>query len=93
MADMNKETLTMPFDETKEIVVERYSYDEEHTEITVYLRCKSTGVIIQDIALVRKSETENSVECLVWGDENSEDYTDRFSIPPYDYEEEQNETH
>lgn len=93
MTDTNKEILIIPFDETKDMVVEKSSYDEEHTEFSTYLRCKKTGEILQDISLVRKSETKNTVECLVWGDENNEDYTDRFSIPPYVYEEETDETH
>lgn len=83
---MNKNALVMPFDETRDLVVEKSSYDEEHTEFQIYLRCKKTGEILQDISLVRKSKTENTVECLVWGDENNEDYTDRFSIPPYLHE-------
>lgn len=87
MADINIEILTMPFDETKDIVVEKSSCDGEHIEVNTYLRCRDIGEIIQDITIVRKSETENTIECLVWGDENNEDYTDRFSIPPYSCEE------
>lgn len=88
MTDIKKEIITIPFDSTKDIVTEKSSYDGEQIEIHTYLRCKKTGEIIQDISLIRKSETENTVECLVWGDENNEDYTDRFSIPLYSYEEE-----
>lgn len=93
MTNANKEIITIPFDETRDIVVEKSSYDGEHTEISTYLRCKKTGEITQDISLVRKSETENTVECFVWGDENNEDYTDRFSIPPYVYEDKLNEAY
>ena len=88
MADIKKEIITMPFDQSKDIVTEKSSYDGKHVEIHTYLRCKNTGEIIQDISLIRKSETENTVECLVWGDENNEDYTDRFSIPLCSCEEE-----
>lgn len=63
-------------------------------EITVYIQDKK-GVILQDIALVRAKEKEPTVadaenvgaEVLVWADEFSEDYTDRFIINKSNIEE------
>ena len=68
-------------------------------ELVVYLRDKN-GVINQDICLVRphyryderKAEfiTYNDlIDCLVWGDSDNEDYTDKHVIGVYKYEEEE----
>lgn len=80
-----KDIITIPFDDTKDIVAEKYSYDGEHTEITIYFSDKSDGTVFQDIALIRRSERDDCVECLVWGNENNEDYTDRFDIHLYNH--------
>lgn len=57
-------------------------YDGEHPEISVCLW--ADGVCIQDIRMIRPyEENKEDVEVLVWGDEFSEDYTDRFVIPRY----------
>ena len=64
----------------KEICAEVYSYDGEHEELSVYIQDED-GNIIQDIALVRPSESEDKkVEVLVWKDKDDEDYTDKFSV-------------
>ena len=71
----------MDFDNNYELVTEINSYDGKHKEINIYLRSKKDGLIAQDIALVRKSETSNDeIECLVWADELDEDFTDKFTI-------------
>lgn len=64
-------------------------------EIAVYIQ-NNKGVILQDIALVRAKETEPMVvdtenvgaEVLVWADEFTEDYTNRFIINEYNNKEE-----
>lgn len=64
-------------------------------EITVYIQDEK-GVVLQDIALVRAKEKEPTVvdtenvgaEVLVWADEFTEDYTNRFIINEYNNEEE-----
>jgi hypothetical protein len=68
-----------------ELVAELYNYDGNHPEISIYIQ--EGGIASQDICLVRPSEDANkyseTVECLVWGDECSEDYTDKFVIAKY----------
>ena len=67
-------------------------------ELCVFLEDED-GVIIQDICLIRphydinnktkEFETNNDfIDCLVWSDEYSEDYTDKFIISQYIEEEE-----
>ena len=69
----------------KEIVAELCNYDGEHPEIVVCIQ--EDGIAVQDVCLVRPYEDTSDIECLVWGDEYSEDYTDRFVIPQYEEEE------
>lgn len=82
--------------ENLELVAELYNHDGNHPEITVYI--EKDGVIHQDICLVRPFEQFHSktmefetrkdfVECLVWGDSDDEDYTDRHVIGIYEEEE------
>ena len=67
-------------------------------ELWVHIRDKDNRVI-QDICLVRahcdyirskgEFETDNDfVDCLVWGDSDNEDYTDKHVIGVYDEEQE-----
>lgn len=55
-------------------------------EITVNLEDKKDGFVIQDIALLRPIENskDRAVECLVWGDEYTEDYTHKLKIKMYE---------
>lgn len=77
----NSYRYAMDFDNDYELVTEITSYDGEHKEINIYLRSKKDRLIVQDIALVRKSETSNDeIECLVWADELNEDFTHKFPI-------------
>ena len=82
----------------KKIVAEIYNNNgpEIPPELCVYLSDED-GSIIQDICLVRphyaykeKSgyfETDNNfVDCLVWGDSDEEDYTDKFTIGIHELE-------
>jgi len=67
------------------LVVEKY----EHDELTIYLQDKATSCVTQDIAAVRQARNGNdeptgeAVECLVWADKDSEDYTNKFVIGKY----------
>lgn len=84
----------------KKIVAEIYNNNgpEIPPELCVYLQDED-DTIIQDICLVRphyeykeKSgyfETNNNfVDCLVWGDSDEEDYTDKFTIGIHEWEDE-----
>lgn len=63
--------------------------------IAIYFQDEK-GVVLQDIVLVRAKEKEISViddvnvgaEVLVWADETDEDYTNRFKIDEYNFDEE-----
>lgn len=63
-------------------------------EIAVYIQDKE-GIVLQDVVLVRAKQKENFViddvnvgaEVLVWSDETTEDYTDKFQIDEYNFEE------
>jgi hypothetical protein len=53
-------------------------------EITI---CLESETISQDIVMVRKNmEHDKTVDCLVWRDEYSEDYTNAFQIKLYEEE-------
>lgn len=60
-------------------------------EISIFFQDEN-GVVLQDIALVRAKEVDACVvdskrpgaDVLVWADESSEDYTNRFSIDEYE---------
>lgn len=62
-------------------------------EITVYIQDEE-GIALQDIVLVRAKEKAISVvddinvgaEVLVWADETTEDYTDKFQIDEHNFE-------
>lgn len=62
--------------------------DTEPAEICIWLQ-DNDGVAIQDICLVRpnaRSNDKDEVEVLVWGDEDSEDYTEEYIIKEHKYE-------
>ena len=64
-------------------------------EYSIHIEEKDTGLVHQDIALVRASVGEDfqpipdSVDCLVWGDSDDEDYTHKFAIKLFKHEEEE----
>lgn len=83
----------------KKIVAEIYDNNgpEIPPELCVFLEDED-GVIIQDICLVRphydiniktkEFEADNDfVDCLVWGDSDDEDYTDKFVVGIHEWEE------
>lgn len=92
-----KQRLVIPLGENK-IVAEIYDMDcpEFPPEITIHLRDQD-DVIIQDICLVRPhykinketSETiihDDFVECIVWGEPENEDYTEKHIIGVHQWE-------
>jgi len=66
------------------LVVEKYEVDDGSTEFVIYLQDKKTDCITQDIVTVRQARdceiVPGAVECLVWADDSSENYTHRFVI-------------
>lgn len=70
--------------ENLELIAELCNYDGNHPEICVYIR--KNGIILQDICLVRPHEGPNliqendSIDCLVWGREDNEDFTEEYHI-------------
>lgn len=83
----------------KKIVAEIYNNNgpEIPPELCIYLQDED-GAMIQDICLVRphydyiktsgEFETNNNfVDCLVWGDSDDEDYTNKFTIGIHEWEE------
>ena len=76
---MNK--LKIKLSDGNEIVVEINNHDGNHEEVCIYLEGPE---IVQDICLVRENDEDNNIiECLVWADENDEDYTHNFDIKKY----------
>lgn len=97
MDDPDENKLVIPFGNL-EIVAEISDVDPDiPNELWVYIRNKNKQ-IIQDICTVRahfdyirskgEFEVDNDfVDCLVWGDSDSEDYTDKHVIGVYEEEE------
>lgn len=90
---MNK--IEIPLANGHKIVAEFCEYgDGFPPEIAICFQDKD-GCVLQDIVLVRAQQVPNGVpidinigaEVLVWADENDEDYTDKFQIDEYDFEE------
>jgi hypothetical protein len=57
----------------------------EGVEFIIYFQDKKTDCVTQDIATVRRTLEDgevlpNAVECIVWTDEDSEDYTHKFVV-------------
>lgn len=66
------------------LVVEKYEADE----LIIFLQDKNDHCITQDIAAIRQAKSNDeplprTIECLVWADENTEDYTNSFLIKQY----------
>ena len=90
---MNKMSIDIGF---AELVVEKAADDSPFREFYIYLRDKESGLIHQDIALVRQAMNENTgqeisdaVDCIVWSDCDTEDYTHKFVIDLYKHTEEE----
>ena len=79
-----KNKISININDNLELVAELYDHDGEHPEITVYI--KKDGMIHQDICLVRPHENKrcvqemDTIDCIVWGDKDNEDYTDKFVV-------------
>lgn len=79
--------MTISINSKYDLVAERYTIGSE-SEIIIMIREKETGLIHQDICLARVSDTKlETVEVLVWGDDEQEDYTDKFHIKLWNGEE------
>lgn len=70
-----------------------YNYDGNHPELSVYIEDEN-GCVLQDICLVRnhvvnteQEISDNDVDCIVWADSGNEDYTNKFVIPIWKFEE------
>ena len=89
--------IKIPFGENF-IVTEAYKAEFDiPTEISTYIEDKN-GVILQDLCMVRQhySYEENAiktddskVDCIVWADSESEDYTHKFVIDSHDFGQEE----
>lgn len=88
------EKITVPIGDMKLIACVNDWQDGMPKEICVFLETKH-GVIWQDICLVREHYSYNQktcefeidsnfVDCRVWGDSDSEDYTHEFVIGVYE---------
>lgn len=77
MANYRATEMDIPIGKNKLLVIEKNHY-EGSVEMRIYIQEISTGVGLQNVALIRNSG--KSVECLIWGDANNEDFTDRFVI-------------
>lgn len=89
--------LIIPFGEYKIVAEINDSGPDFPNELCVYIR-DNKGVILQDICLVRPhyeidhqsmqvKRDEDLVDCLVWGESDCEDYTDKYIIDVYEEEE------
>lgn len=82
-----KETnrIAIKLNDGREIVAEYCNYDGDHPEIAICIQ--EDGIAIQDICLVRPYEENTNdhpdVDCLVWSDNDSDDYTHKFIIEQY----------
>lgn len=90
--------LIIPFGDYKIVAEVSNVSPEVPNELWVHLENKN-NLISQDICLIRphydyidsngEFETDNDfVDCLVWGDSDNEDYTDKHVIGVYKEEEE-----
>ena len=64
------------------LVVEKY----DGKEFIIYFQDKDNGCITQDLVAISQSFNRNgepvlnTIDCLVWADEDDENYTNKFSI-------------
>lgn len=82
-----EERVSVPLNHKYDIVAEKNSYIDP-PEISVFLLEKQTGLIHQDICLVRQNlPSADDTQLLVWSREDCEDYSHEFNIPLYQEEE------
>lgn len=78
-----EERVSVSLNRKYDIVAEKNSYIDP-PEISVYIVEKQTGLIHQDICLVRHNlSSADDIQLLVWSREDCEDYSDEFNIPLY----------
>jgi len=86
---MDKLTIDIGF---ANLVAEKSDESTIFREFRIYLEDKVSGLVHQDIALVRTSVDEHFrqipdvVECLVWSDSENEDYKYKFAINLYEHD-------
>lgn len=94
---MSNEAIHLSLNDRFDIVAEVYNSGlqlnsgGDFFELPIYIWDKQNDVVYQDICLIRqkytycknsdKIETGDIINCLVYGDETIDDYTDEFSIP------------
>ena len=79
--------MTISINSKYDLVAERCVIGNE-SEIVITIKEKETGFVHQDICLARVSDTKReTIELLVWGDDEQEDYTDKFQIKLWNGEE------
>lgn len=93
---MNK--IEIPIGNGKTIVAEYLNWhDEFPNELAVYI-CNEDNVVLQDICLVRQHYEHDKanggtkvddelIDCMVWADCDTEDYTHKFVIDQWKDEE------
>ena len=93
-----EEKLILPVGDKKLVVFVNDWRDDMPKEIFVSLE-DSAGICIQDICMIREHyhfnkktyefvRDDSMIDCKVWGDSWSEDYTDEFTIRVYEEGEE-----
>ena len=65
------------------LVAERSTNPDFPNEIYVYIEDAGGGVA-QDLTLVKYDEISKLFAIYVWGDENSEDYTEKYTVGIYE---------
>ena len=68
------------------LVIEQNTDPDYQNEIIIYLTDKN-NVITQDLTIVRHLDNGNKFEVIVFADKDNEDYTDKFEIEIYKFEE------
>ena len=68
------------------LVIEQNTDPDYQNEIMIYLTDKN-NVITQDLTIVRHLDNGNKFEVMVFADKDNEDYTDKFEIEIYKFEE------
>ena len=69
------------------VCIESISINPDYqNEIIIYLTDKN-NVITQDLTIVRHLDNGNKFEVIVFADKDNEDYTDKFEIEIYKFEE------
>lgn len=97
---MEEKKLVIDWNEKFNLIIEQNPDPNYHMEVFCYLQEKSTGIIWQDVAIIRQSFfydknddfkvvfNPNEVQVLVYADTYSEDYTNEFEFDIYEEEEE-----